>query len=120
MMVAFSLMGSMAYAQLCTGNVKIDNQSQDTWEVSYYGVSSGPIAPGGQLNMGFANADGSQGRGVILGPSISPVASFCGHKFQLNPEVWNAPCAPGTATVTYSGTQDPFTGCYTTAKIIIQ
>jgi hypothetical protein len=120
MMVAFVLMGSMASAQLCSGSVTIKNGSQDTWTVSYYGVQSPPIAPNTQFNLGFNNADGTQGRGVILGPSVTTVTSFCGHKFQFNPEIWNAPCAPGTASVTYSGTQDPATGCYTSALIYIQ
>ena len=116
-MILFVLIGFTASAQ-CTGTVEIKNASGDDWTVSYY--NNDIFVPAqSSVTLGFFNANPSIGRGVILGPITSNTFA-CAHKFQNNPDIWNAPCAPNTFQVTYTGVLDPATGCYNSGQIYIQ
>ena len=116
---AFLLGGTGLYAQIiggsgCTGTVGIKNNSSEDWTVSYYNYDL--VVPAGtSATLGFTNANPTIGRGVLL--TASP--NTCNHKFQTNPETWNAPCAAGTNGVYYEAILSPSTGCYNSGKIYI-
>lgn len=105
----------------CAGVIGIKNGSQDVWRISYYN-NDVVVQPGTSINWAFFGGSPNIGRGVILEPSTSPgpIIGPCSHKFQNNPDIWNAPCAPGTVKVTYNALLDPYTGCYNYGTIRIE
>ncbi|MCJ8290589.1 MAG: hypothetical protein HRT58_13055 [Crocinitomicaceae bacterium] len=108
---AFLLIGSGAYAQ-CTGSVYIKNKSNDDWTVSYY--NNDLVVPAqSDATLGYINANPNIGRGVLQTANTS-----CNHKFQTNPDIWNAPCTFGTSLVYYQATLD-LNGCYNSGVIYI-